>query len=172
MESQINSNINKRVCDVVDFLIKKDEPELEHLLTIFEKQVKGSNDKEVVEKLNETFSDWIYERKRAHGGDMEEIRVHLEELQSSDIIKPYLDHFVRILDALWYNLDTVVEIIKWMGLVLDLEYPADDNEQRRTLKLMLRKKLIDEIQYNSMMEMVCTGLDFDNVISLLKNSFV
>ena len=156
--------LEKKVIDTVEYLIRHDRSEIEELLNVFHCDELFEDD---VNRLEQLTDHWITNEILGKQLALDDIEQILRKLTSFSIPRSKLHRFEMLLKDIRSNRFRVYDIINRMNLIL-----SDPNRTPKQisdcLKSMVREGYISEEQFQSLNKKV-KDLDLENVISEIKS---
>ena len=158
-----DNELEAKVSDTVEYLIRHDRAEIGELLKAFEKEELFEED---VSRLRQLAEEWIENEILGKGLLLDDIDQILKKLKSSSIPKSQLHRFKMLLSEIQMNRSRVSDILHRMNLVL-----SDANEKfiLDELNRLLQEGKISEEQYNVLTKKI-NDLDLDKVIWQIKST--
>jgi hypothetical protein len=156
--------LEKKVIDIVEYLIRHDRSEIEELLNAFQGDELFEDD---VNRLEQLVDKWIADEIQGKQLSLDDIEQILRKLTSSSIPRSKLHRFEMLLKDIRSNRFRVYDIIHRMNPIL-----SDPNRTPQhvsdCLKSMLREGFISGEQFKSLNKKI-KDLDLENVISEIKS---
>ena len=156
--------IERKVIDTVEYLIRHDRSEIEELLNAFQGDELFEDD---VNRLEQLADNWITNEILGKQLSLEDIEQILRKLTSSSIPRSKLHRFEMLLKDIRSNRFRVYDIIHRMNPIL-----SDPNRTVKDilgcLKSMVREGFISEEQFRSLNKKI-KDLDLENVILEIKS---
>ena len=156
--------LEKKVVDTVEYLIRHDKSEIEELLNTFQSDELFEED---VIRLEQLVGNWLKNEILGKQLSLDDIDQILRKLTSSSIPRSKLHRFEMLLNDIRSNRFRVYDIIHRMSSIL-----SDPNRTSKhisdCLKSMVKEGLISEEQFKSLNKKI-KDLDLENVISEIKS---
>ena len=156
--------LEEKVIDTVEYLIRHDRSEIEELLNTFHCDELFEDD---VNRLEQLTDHWITDEILGKQLALDDIEQIVRKLKSSSIPRTKLHTFEMLLKDIQSNRFRVYDIINRMNLIL-----SDPNRTPKQisdcLKIMVREGYISEEQFQSLNKKV-KDLDLEKVIQEIKS---
>ena len=156
--------LEKKVTDTVEYLIRHDRSEIEELLNAFQGDELFEDD---VNRLEQLVGNWITNEIQGKQLSLDDIEQILRKLTSSSIPRSKLHRFEMLLKDIRSNRFRVYDIIHRMNPIL-----SDPNRTPKhisdCLKSMVREGFISEEQFKTLDKKI-KDLDLENLISEIKS---
>ncbi len=165
-EQEDDNELESKISDTLEYLIRHDRREIEELLTNFEKEEEEYFEDDIA-KLRQLVETWIEEEILGKESVLDDIERMLDKLSKSSLKKSQLHRFGMILRDIKRNRFRVSDILRQMYPILS-EGAGNVKEVKETLTRLLNHGLISLEQFNVLTKKMDT-LDLDKFISQMKS---